>query len=127
MALDADDAKVYKRITRYDHSLSLQSELENIYQLSLLWRMDFNLNKCLVISYSRKRNNVHFYYNTNGGVLRHEDCIRDLGLSVESDLSWDTHIRNSVNKAFNVLWFLKWTLGKSPLALVKKDFLLFFG
>ena len=122
MALYADDAKVYKKIVTYDDCLSLQSELDQIYRWSLLWRMDFNLKKCSVISFYRTKTNVHFYYNMNGVVFRQENCIRDLGVSVESDLTWNIHVGNIVKKAFNVLWFLKRTLGDSVSHVVKKTF-----
>ena len=122
MALYADDAKLFKQIESYEDALSLQSELENVFNWSRLWRMDFNLKKCSIISFSRKRTNVHFYYNMNGSVLSRDNCIRDLGVSVESDLSWDTHIRASVKKAFNALWSLRRTLSKSSLPAVKKAF-----
>ena len=122
MALYADDAKVYRQIVTYDDCLSLQSELDNIYRWSIQWGMDFNLKKCSVISFYRKKNNINFYYNMNGIIFRQENCIRDLGITVESDLCWNTHIGNIVKKAFNVLWFLKRTLGKSVLPCVKKTF-----
>ena len=122
MALYADDAKLYRPIETLSDSLSLQSDLDNIIEWSKSWQLKFNLKKCSIITFSRKRNNIHFYYNMNGFVLKHEQSIKDLGVTVESDLSWDKHIESVVKKAYNVLWFLKRTLRNSVNSSVKSIF-----
>ena len=123
----ADDAKLYRQIATFDDCLSLQSDLDNVYRWSECWHLKFNLKKCSLITFSRKLNNIHFYYNMKGVALKHESSIKDLGVTVESDLSWDKHIQAIVKKAYSVLWFLKRTLHKSVSSSVKRDFLLFSG
>ena len=42
----------------------------------------------------------HFQYTTSTGtILTPVDQLRDLGISVSSDLSWTSHIRSSCDKA----------------------------
>ena len=122
MALYADDAKLYRQINSYNDTLELQSDLEHVYNWSLIWNLKFNLKKCSVVTFTRKRNKIHFFYNIQGSVLKNINSITDLGIIVESNLSWDLHVKSVVKKAFNVLWFLKRALGKSVSASVKKMF-----
>ena len=58
----------------------------------------------------------------NGTTIKKEDNIKDLGVVVQNHLSWDKHIQTMVKKAFNVLWFLKRTLGKAVDSSVKNIF-----
>ena len=122
MALYADDAKMYRQIASLNDCLSLQSDLDNVNRWSKSWQLKFNLKKCSVITFSRKRSNIHFYYNMSGFPLKHESSIKDLGVTVECDLSWNQHIVSVVRKAYNVLWFLKRTLRNSVSASVKTIF-----
>ena len=50
--------------------------------------MKFNAKKCKILTVTRSKKPVNFYYNMNGLVLERVSHMRDLGVIVDSELSW---------------------------------------
>ena len=114
IALFADDAKIYRRITSPEDSISLQNDLATLEHWSQTWRLNFNAKKCKVMHFTRARlNKYHFSYNLNGTTLDSVSEFNDLGVVVTNTLCWKSHIRNIVSKANRILGLIKRTLGPS--------------
>ena len=62
-----------------------------------LWGLQFNLEKCNVVSFSSKNNVVKFKYWLNGVPLEHVKNTVDLGV-VPSTFVWNDHIANCVKR-----------------------------
>ena len=104
--LFADDAKIYKCISDRDDCKKLNMSCQNVFDWSEKWCMKLNVDKCKVLSIKSKTNtNFDYGFNKNNNyfVLEHVDCIKDLGVNIDSDLSFDAHISEKVNKAFQML------------------------
>ena len=71
--------------------------------------MKLNVSKCKVLSLGRNKNNVikyeyGFEISDRGLVmLEHDHKIKDLGVMIDSDLSFDDHIYDKINVASKML------------------------
>ena len=79
---------------------------QQIFDWSEKWCMKLNVDKCKILSVKGKDENKFFYgfnkCNTNLALER-VDHIKDLGVIMDKDLSFDLHISENVNKAFQML------------------------
>jgi len=76
--LYADDAKLFRRISTSQDSLSLHDDINKLTHWTDEWLIKLNINKCKVVSYGR--NIDHNYpYHINGVQLEQLDSIQDLG------------------------------------------------
>jgi hypothetical protein len=110
MFLYADDAKLYKRIFNINDTTALSSCCDNLLNWSERWLMKLNTSKCKVMSVTRKcsNTNCNSIYNFrfkdgSSDKLEHIDCIKDLGVQIESDLSFNTHIYDKIKIAYKML------------------------
>lgn len=124
VALFADDSKCYKTIRDISDCISLQDDLNQLHSWSVKWGMLFNVNKCHVMSIVNKVNrHIDFKYSMAGCELGRESSIRDLGVMMDSSLSWDTHIDTAIGKANNVMGCIKRAVGyKAPSEVKLKLF-----
>ena len=60
-------------------------------------------------------------YNVNGIDLERAEQMKDLGVIVDSRLSWNAHVQNTVSKANRVLLLLKRALGYNAPPMVSKQ------
>jgi len=78
-----------------------------------MWLMKFNISKCEVLSFCRNSNNIVKYdygFNVpNQGfvTLDHVNVIKDLGVLMDTDLSFDDHIYEKINTANKMLGIIK--------------------
>jgi hypothetical protein len=116
----ADDTKCFKRITNFNDCLALQSDLDLLCEWSVKWKLNFNALKCKLLSVTRNKNPVSFYYNMNGHILERVNNIKDLGVTVTDDLNWSTHIETILGKANKVSGLIKRTVGFNASCEAKK-------
>ena len=109
IALFADDSKLYKSIDLPDSTLHLQNNLDNLHKWSLDWAMKFNKSKCQALQVSRKKTKIVSQYNLDGRPLECVPYVKDLGVTVCSDMSWSRHIEETVAKANRTLGLVKRT------------------
>ena len=64
----------------------LQTDLESLYKLSIKWRLEFNINKCKILTVSRKKSFINYHYSINGHVLEKVNNTKDLGLLLDTKL-----------------------------------------
>ena len=69
--------------------------------------MEFNPSKCQVLHISRARQPIHSKYTLHGEILESVESARYLGVSISKDLTWNSHIKESVSKANQILGFIK--------------------
>ncbi|MCG8431742.1 MAG: hypothetical protein MJA29_11285, partial [Candidatus Omnitrophica bacterium] len=102
--LYADDAKCYRTIRDLNDCIALQGDLDMLWQWSNVWGLGFSIPKCQVVSITRKANPIHFHYNLHGTVLERVNDVKDLGVTVQSNLTWNRHVDQVVDSA-NRAWF----------------------
>ena len=102
----ADDAKLYRQISDRSDALSLQDDLNRLGQWSQTWKLKLNASKCKSFSMTLKTNPLHTTYHVNGVDLEHVEQIRDLGVILDTKLTFGPHIESSVKKANRALGML---------------------
>ena len=71
--------------------------------------------KCNMMQLTRKRiKKIHASYTLDGTVLENVESIKYRGVTITSDLRWNTHVRNVCTKANRTLGFLRRNLYSWP-------------
>lgn len=107
--LYADDLKVFKSIDSHEDSLGLQSDLDALSEYCKLNYLSLNVKKCYQITFSRQRNGTVFGYTLNHESIQIVSEVRDLGIIIDSKLTFESHMVAIVQKALRNLGFLKRT------------------
>ena len=98
--LFADDTKIFKTITSRDDSLNLQADIDALRNWSLEWGMEFNKGKCHVLTLGKFENTKHTHrYQLGGDENEHVFSEKDLGITIDSELTYDDHISNKIRNA----------------------------
>ena len=78
------------------------------------WGMRFQPVKCNMMQLTNKHNKIQASYTLEGTVLENVYSIKYLGVTITSDLKWNSHIRNVCSKANRTLGFLRRNLFSCP-------------
>ncbi len=102
--LFADDTKLYNKISSQADQEQPQEDLNTLHRWSKMWFLNFHPDKCKVLSLFMLRNNkkeyfYHFKCGNNVHLLENVDKIKDLGVTVDSNISIERHINGKVSKA----------------------------
>ena len=98
---------------RADH-FTLASDLNKLLSWAKTWQMDFNVSKCAVLSVTTKRNISVYKYFMGSQQIPRTDNQDYLGVTINTQLSWQSHINKVQNKASKTLGLLKTTLHTAP-------------
>lgn len=102
----ADDFKLFYTIVDPDDVHFLQQQLD----IFALWcqrnKMVLNASKCSVISFTRKRSTITHRYDLLGTPLNRESCVKDLGVMLDSKMTFKNHVSFVVSKASSKLGFI---------------------
>ena len=81
-----------------------------------VWLISFNSEKCKILHLGS--NNPRYKYTIEGNNILDElavtDCEKDIGVYVDSNLTFDKHITTTVNNRGGIYFFLSGNLAKSP-------------
>lgn len=105
--LFADDSIIYRTIKSQTDCLKLQEDIEAAIRWEQDWLMSFHPDKCNILRVTTKKQPVHFYYNMHGHILESVKTAKYLGITLSSDLKWNTHIQQTVAKANRSLSFIR--------------------
>ena len=72
--------------------------------------MRFQPVKCNMMQLTKKHNKIDASYTLEGTVLENIESIKYLGVTITSDLKWNSHIRNVCSKANRTQDFLRRSL-----------------
>ncbi|XP_045773470.1 uncharacterized protein LOC123872917 isoform X2 [Maniola jurtina] len=104
--LYADDLKLFMEIKSEAECVELQNDIDAVIKWSDENRMEFNTNKCSVMTFGRKRCPVYFPYNMNGVQLPRQANIKDLGIIFDHKLTFHDHISTLASESFKRLGFV---------------------
>ena len=76
--------------------------------------MRFQPVKCNMMQLTNKHNKTDASYTLEGTVLENVESIKYLGVTITSDLKWNSHFRNVFSKANRTLGFLRRNLFPAP-------------
>ncbi|CAI6370700.1 unnamed protein product [Macrosiphum euphorbiae] len=105
--LFADDAKIYKSITSPDNINLLQSDLASFNEWCISNSLSLNIDKCQIVTYSKKHNPLHFNYHICDIALHRSSLFKDLGILFDSKLLFNAHVSAIKNKALAVFGMIK--------------------
>ena len=109
--LFADDFKIFTHVDSINDAVKLQDNLNNVLKWCDKNKLQVNVNKCKVLSFTRKKMQINFPYAINGMILPRPESMNDLGVTFDTTLSFNTHIVNIVNESYRFLGFIA-RLGK---------------
>jgi hypothetical protein len=96
--LYADDLKLYSTLITDSDISSLQEKLTNVYDWSDKWQLGISYSKCNIMYVGRTRCSENLFLNTN--MLPVVDRVKDLGIVIDSHLTFAYHIDQIVVRAF---------------------------
>jgi len=82
----ADDMKLIMQINSPDDCLKLQSDLNYFYKWSQKLGLTLNLDKCHIMSFSRKHAVINWSYSLNNSEISRVEMIVDLGFKFNCSL-----------------------------------------
>ena len=112
--LFADDCVCYREIKDIEDTLKLQKDIDRLGIWARKWGMRFQPVKCNMMQLTNKHNKIQASYTLEGTVLENVDGIKYLGVTITSDLKWNSHIRNVCSKANRTLGFLRRNMFSCP-------------
>ena len=121
IALFADDSKCYRRITKVQNCQELQDDINHLFKWSVEWGMSFKIEKCFVLSINQSNKHQPFKYTMNDVTLSTVNEVKDLGIFLDTKLSWDKHIRYTTANARKLTGLIKRTVGHSaPVSVLQQ-------
>ena len=95
--LFADDTIIY---TTADKSAQLKEDLRSLEEWEKEWSMEFHPAKCEFIRFSRKRNKAPLpTYHLHQEEIPTTKKIKYLGVNIQEDLKWHSHVEYITSKA----------------------------
>lgn len=102
----ADDLKLYRVVmTKHDESL-LQEDIDRLCVWCEKNSMMMNVAKCYHVKFSRKKHKFDSSYKMNNQVLSKVSEVKDLGITIDSEMKFNTHTDLTINKSNRMLAFL---------------------
>ena len=98
----ADDTKVGNTIKTQNDCDMLQKALDNLWDWSLKWKMEFNVDKCKVMHIGGNFN-LRYKYKLNGHELSEIESEKDLGVWCSNDLKPSVQCIEAARKANSAL------------------------
>ena len=111
IALYADDTKIWREILCDEDQVKLQNDINNLFKWSVRNLMNFHPDKCNVVAFTNKPRIYplpfyEFWYSLNGKDLDYVKNEKDLGVVIDSKLSWNRQcqmLESKATKQFNLL------------------------
>ena len=117
----ADDTRVLRGVSSVEDCEQLQSDLHSIYDWAENINMVFNSAKFEWIRYSVKKDvaPTFSYLGPDSANIEQKDSLRDLGVLLNSDLSFSIQIEKAVSSASQMVgWGLRTFRGRSSYLLL---------
>ena len=93
IGLFADDSIVYNNIISITDCKILQSDLDALCLWSKNWDMEFNTDKCKILSVTNKKNIIKHQYKMDKSKLKNIEQEKYLDVIIKKRLSWLPHAK----------------------------------
>lgn len=105
--LFADDLKIFHSIQTVDDCLLLQEDLNRLASWCQHNLLDLNVSKCQSLTCLRCINPITFNYQINNVELENVNFKKDLGVILDPQLTFNSHVDYIVSNAFRMLGFIR--------------------
>ena len=112
--LYADDVLLYTTINSHADCIILQQDLDLLQKWAEDWQMKFNLTKCDFLRITKRKCPIVVSYAIGENVIQEVSHIKYLGVTIDSQLSWNEHIKAITKKANVVKGFLHRNISSCP-------------
>ena len=129
--LFADDAKLYKVIRQHSDLTALITACQAMLEWCDKWCMKLNTDKCKALTLGKSKvsdsNQIATFdipYNGDILHLEHVSSMKDLGITIDSDLNFKVHIYGKIKLAFSMLAIINrnfFNLDKDTFKLLYKS------
>ena len=102
----ADDVKIYRKVCCAADADLLQDDLHRLCRWSHVWKLSLNPTKCKSFRITLKKSPIETTYFIGNTALEHVDTIRDLGVILDTKLTFRPHIESTIKKANRALGLL---------------------
>ena len=96
----ADDTKIFRQVSAKEDALNLQADITSLDDWSKTWGLQFNLDKCHVLTIGKFDNIMHTHrYKIYKEEIQHVFEEKDLGVVIDFNLSFEEHIASKIRIA----------------------------
>ena len=124
MYLFADDTKLMKEIQSPQDVVVLQNDVSEMDCWSKTWLIKFNLDKCHVLTFGKPKSSANIYRLGNH-ILQRVQMENDLGVSVDSNLSFENHMATKISKANQIVGLIRRSFAFLDADLFKRLYIAF--
>lgn len=104
--LYADDLKIYSEIKSQEDCHDLQEDLNGFVNYCQRSSLFLNLEKCNIITFTRNKTVFPYDYKIKNCVLKRVEQFKDLGVVMDSKMSFNFHIEYVINSCNRLLGFV---------------------
>lgn len=105
--LYADDTKIFRRIEEQEDCRKLQDDIRALKTWSEKWLLKFHPSKCKVMRIGRSEVPEEHYVMDE--IMESVVAEKDLGVIIDSDLSFEKHASEKINKANSIVGLIRRT------------------
>ena len=113
--LFADDMKLFSRVVDIHSSMVLQNDLDIVMHWTKKWLLSLNIGKCKVLAMGKGAGSFDYEVDIVSGRVRLERSAleRDLGVQVDSELTFQEHIWGKVKTANKMVGLIRRNFGEA--------------
>ena len=117
--LYAGDMKIYNSIKSSSDAASLQDDLSSPSKWSKTWCHSFSNKTCQLMRFNIK-SPLYFKYLIEDTVTTNKSSIKNLGVLLSPDLTWNLHVLDIIGKPYRSLGLLRHTFSDCNSVSAKK-------
>ncbi len=106
--LFADDTKVFREIKNTQDCETLQEDLSKMHTWTKDWLLQFHPDKCVSMRVGKAEPPL-FIYSLENHNLKYSACEKDIGVHIDNQLKFGTHISMKINKANSTMGIVRRT------------------
>ena len=110
--LFADDTYIYRVIDTIEDSATLQDDLNQLQEWERFWDMEFHPGKCKSLTITNKTKPIRSTYHIHNQNLENVTNAKYLGVTINKNLKWNTHVDSICKKAIQKQRFLQRNMRK---------------
>lgn len=105
--LFADDLKLCLSVKNITDCEKIQADINALIRWCIKNKLKLNVGKCFFMNFTLKKNVIEYCFTIGNENLPQKSECKDLGIILDTKLTYESHIRGTVNSALRMLGFIK--------------------